>query len=785
MADYLVTTDFKAHDLVSPALKAMSASNDRFARHTQRTFKDVFKGSFLGTLGAQALTRGVSVIHSGVTEVVDEYKDFDTQINAAAVKFGGIEYGSEKFKELGAVAREVGRTTKFTAGDSAGALEEMAGAGIEVVNAMKLLAPMANFAAAAKMNLAEGVEAAGGALNAFAMNSKDATIQTKNLETISDVLAKTDASTRASVHGLSETVSWAAGRFTGAGQSLQTFSAIAGGLADVMIDGSVAGTVMRNMIKGLTSIGPKGKAAIKELGLTIKGDIVDQKGNLNNVIDILAKMEEPFAKLGTAQKAQVLTDIFGERAVSGVTALLNKGISSVKELESTLYVAQGASKKMGDQLNQSLTFRIMALQNALLEKGFQIFEKFLTNGRGGIEDMITAIDKWDIDPIADALSEVAKGLTFAVNHIDDIIRLGKAFVFVKGAMMAIDAVKWIGQLRGAMAGMSAASSFFMPLSKAFTARSDIPMVNPMAGGSTILPGMGMPVAPVKSQYTGRYDNWGKALPTTIKSPKVTLEGALNATFSLAAAAYIGKQIGDAIRENWVEPDIEKAFKNREKLDTEIINVGHQIRTGQISTEEAQKQIEKQKEALKENVGFWDMGIGTLATFFGGGESPVEAMMRQAADIKKQEKALQGLKIKEGAEQLFTPNFPTESWDMPVNQGLEDYKNKIKNNMEQLEKIRNEDIRKYNIEEAWGGHIGKGTEALDAFEERQRSINSLYDEYAKQLEKLNEATREAAVSAGVAQVSIEVSGEGAERVKTSTKSTGPRAPKVDVSRAGAN
>jgi len=767
MADYIVTTDFRAKDMVSPQLRHMEAQTKRFAKTTQTSLGQIFKGSFLGVMGANLVTSGLARVRAGVGGVIDDYMELDQMLNAAAVKFGGIDYGSKEFKELGAIAREVGRTTKFQSQDAASGLEALAAGGFKSVEAMKLLPSAANFAAAAKMNLAQGTEVAVAALRAFAMASEDAEIQARNLNKISDVLAATDAATAATMEGLSETVAWAASRFTAAGQSVETFGAIAGGLANVKVVGSMAGTVMRRLVAELTDIGPKGKKAFHQLGMSIKGDIVDEQGNLNNLIDIFAKMEAPLKRMGTAKRSKIIQDIFGERGAA-VIALINNGVASVKQLEAELQAAGGTSKRMGDQLNQSLTFRIMALQNALQEKGFQVFEKFLVDGRGGIEEMIKAINKWDVSGIAEGLRDIGSGVKWLIDHRGEIVRLGIAFGTIKAALALRGFAAGLPGAFGALAGGGAGLRTPLGAILAGAAPSiAMPMLGAGAGAGAIAPSPAMPI------YTGRYDNWGKG-PIDIKqASKITMSGIANVAFAAGTAGIIGYQIGDAIRSAYIDPAIEKSFKMREELDTKLLNLAHQIATGKIGEAEGRKGIEESKRMLEESTSFWSLFSGFGAQLFGGAESPMKDFFRQAQEIRKAETAV-STKIRMPE---MTSMYPMEPWE--IDDAVKGYRSHLEKNLADLEKAHDKENMKYRSGWAMSG------DALYNHGVKIKEIDTQYDSYLKTLEKLNELTLEQTKAGGVANVKIEISGEGASRVTTTTKTSGPRAPNVDVSQAGAN
>jgi len=481
--------------------------------------------------------------------------------------------------------------------------------------------------------------------------------------------------------------------------------------------------------------------------------------------------------MGTATRSKVLQDLFGERAAGGVVALINGGIASVKQLEAELQNSAGTAKTMGDQLNQSLTFRIMALQNAMQEKGFQVFEGFLTDGKGGLEEMIKAINDFDVKPIVEGLRAVGSGIKWLIDHRSDILRVGIALGTIKGALMLRGGIQSLGALPGMISGMSLGSM-------------GLPLMQMMRGGGAPMPqlpmftgGGGAAPAPVMPTYRGRHDNWG--MPTAVNSVgKFSIASAANVVFAAGTAAVVGYQIGDWIRSTFIDPAIAESFKMREELDTSLLNLAHQIKTGNIGSADAEKQIKQQEEMLGKSTNFASMFFGNMVSFFTGEESPQEAFFRQYKELQKSKGSLTPLKLKEEAAaneaNRQTSMYGYEPWDMNIStKAMDEYKGKLQNALSQLEAAREKENNKF--QRGWMG----GANALEKHENTIRDIDSLYERYLKNLEDVNKATLDSARNGGTANIHIEVSGDGAAKVTTTTKTSGPRAPKVDVNRAGAN
>jgi TP901 family phage tail tape measure protein len=630
--DYGVRTVFTAKNNLSPEMNRMGRDVDRFGRRAKAEFKSlgqVIKGSFVGNVMANAVSSGFGMMRRGIEGVATDFIALDKGLNESAVKFGGIDYGSEKFKELSAVARQVGTTTKFSAIDAAGGLEALAAAGFAADNALRILPTVANFAAAAKMDLASATQVAGEALNSFGMNAKDAATQTSNLARISDVMAESDRMSNASMQGLAETVSYGASAFTNAGQSLETFGAVAASLADSAKHGSMAGTIMRGMMDSLTSRTPKAEKALRRLGLSIKGDVIDKSGNLLNVVDILKKMEEPLSKLGTAERAKAITDIFDVRAGAGVMSMINSGIDKTIEYQRRLEETSGTAERSGKQLTTSLGARIELLQNAFTEKGFQVFDQLLTGGTGKIDDMIAAVQRFDVKPIASGIKTIADAIGTIASHTGALKALGTTFLAYKGAVMVGGGLEWLRQFRGVVGGLGGggAGGVLSSAGMSYGALGLNPArMTPMPNGKLLIaPGTGVPIIPLSETKA-----------------KITGSQIANGFVGIVQSAGIGIAIGTAISETLsnsakdLEGDRNNLIRGFDALGMEVAGM-----SGMTPEQRAQlrNRIEGSTSGLENE---WVGGTGnltwsgmgkTLGALFTGSDTP-EEILEKANNRKK-------------------------------------------------------------------------------------------------------------------------------------------------------
>jgi TP901 family phage tail tape measure protein len=373
---FSVESVFKAVDRVSAPVSRMQNRIQKFTRTTRngvdrasRSFKNLgrdIKGAAL--VGAASLASLIAVM----MPVVNTTAQFEQSIVNAAAKFPGLvkngKVAEDQLIKLENVARKVGGTTEFTASQSAEALNFLAMAGFSAEQAIAALPKVVDLATASQTDLATASDIATDSLGAFNLATKDPVQNSKNLQRIIDVMAKTTVTANTNMEQLMESVKQGAPVFTSAGQSLETYMALVGEMANAGIKASDSVTTMKNIITRLT--GPVGKAAkiLKRLGVDTK----DADGNMRDVVDILEDLDKGLSGLGSADRAAAIKEIFGKIPLAGVNVLLGAGTDKLRKYRRELEMASGASAEMAKVMRNTLHGRLNAL-----DRDWETFRIFL------------------------------------------------------------------------------------------------------------------------------------------------------------------------------------------------------------------------------------------------------------------------------------------------------------------------------------------------------------------------------------------------------------------------
>lgn len=241
---------------------------------------------------------------------------------------------ADEMKLLRKTAEEAGATSRYSAVEAAGALENLAKAGLSAKDAIGTLPAVLSLAAAGDVELAVSAEYITKAVNGLGLSFTDAA-------RVSDVLAKGANATNTSVAGLAQALSYAAPLANTLGLSLEQTVAIIGKFADAGIDASRAGTALNAIMAQFSDPASKFRTELAAAGITT----VD----FNTALHQLAK-DGPGAERAIAA--------VGTEAGPALRALLNQGIGKLDELTVSLNDAQGSAaataKVMQDNLKESV-----------------------------------------------------------------------------------------------------------------------------------------------------------------------------------------------------------------------------------------------------------------------------------------------------------------------------------------------------------------------------------------------------------------------------------------------
>jgi TP901 family phage tail tape measure protein len=376
----------KATQRANRAFKVMSSSTSNL-RKGLNNMGNGFKSA--GTKMTAGLT--LPVVGFGVS-VIRTAAQFEESMNSVAAKSGATGKTLEKLKMR---AREMGANTAFSAKEAADSMAFLAQAGWDTKQIYTAIPAVLNLAAASGASLAEAGDIASNIMGAF-------NIEAEKAGNVADILAKTTASANVDMIQLAEAMKDAAPVAQKYGASLEETSALIGKLGDAGIQGSKAGTTLKNMFLRLSA---PTKSIANRLGQLGVKTFNKTTGEMRSMTDILADMDKAFKlkNIKGAERLTILNEVFGQRAIAGAGVLLDQagkigkdGVNNIARFTGALENSGGAAKNMADTMMKGLPGALKTLQSKFMEFQLAIMDPKtgLSQAFGDIVNSISGLLTW-------------------------------------------------------------------------------------------------------------------------------------------------------------------------------------------------------------------------------------------------------------------------------------------------------------------------------------------------------------------------------------------------------
>ena len=271
-----------------------------------------------------------------------------------------------EFEDLSNQAKELGKTTMFSATQSANAMSELASAGFTTTEIMSAMPGLLDLAASGNIGLAEAANIASSTLRGFGLEASQSSH-------VSDVLAEAAARTNAGVTDMGMAMGYIAPVASAMGVSIEETAAAVGLLSNAGIQGSKAGTVLRSALSSLAKPSKEASELMANLGF----NAYDANGKMIPLNKVIANLQKSMSGLTDEQKQNALVTIFGQEALSGMLALIASGPDELNNLTNGFENCDGAAKGMADTMQNNLQGKVTQFKSALEGAGIAIGENLL------------------------------------------------------------------------------------------------------------------------------------------------------------------------------------------------------------------------------------------------------------------------------------------------------------------------------------------------------------------------------------------------------------------------
>lgn len=305
-----------------------------------------------GAIAAAGIADAVHAIADAYKECVGVAGNFEQAMSAVeAIADSSVS----EMSALTSEAKELGATTKFTAQQSANAMEYMAMAGWDAQEMLGGMSGVINLAAAAGEDLAQVSDIVTDNLSAFGLKASDTAH-------FADVLAAAAANSNTNISIMGETFKSSSSVAGALGYSIEDVAVMVGLMANNAVKGSRAGTALRNIFNGLLG------------GITLTarafGDLdysaVNYDGSMKGLMETVKDLRGYFGQMTEAEKVNNAQNIAGMRGYNGLLAILNATDEDFQSLYQSVTNCTGAAQRMAsvklDNLNGDITLMDSAME---------------------------------------------------------------------------------------------------------------------------------------------------------------------------------------------------------------------------------------------------------------------------------------------------------------------------------------------------------------------------------------------------------------------------------------
>lgn len=502
----------------------------------------------LGVAVGNAMTKVAGKVGEIGTAAIKVGMTFEAEMSKVSAISGAT---GDELSSLTDKAKEMGAKTKFSATESAQAMEYMAMAGWKTTDMLNGIEGIMNLAAASGENLATTSDIVTDALTAFGLSAQDSTH-------FADVLAAASSNANTNVSMMGETFKYVAPVAGALGFSVEDCGVAIGLMANSGIKAGQAGTSLRQMLSRLTKPTKEVQTAMDTLGLSL----TDSEGNVKSLDTVMADLRNGFSGLSKAEQTQIATSLAGQEAMSGLLAIVNASDEDFNKLKNSIYNADGVAAEMAATMQDNLAGQITILKSGLEGLGISIYES--------VEVPLKNLASVGVKAISDLNEAYASGgFVGFINEIGNKVPMLKSFTDAiagfaeKTKGMSTDELMNLGKLTGVLVG--AVPAFSLIGKSAGTFSDILGGLGDVTGGAITaigkFPGGLKNAKGAITGFGGSLKNLGSSIvgPFQVLTPK--LNSVIGKTFSFLPtkiSGYVGK-IGPAVAGKF--PKITSAFQD--------------------------------------------------------------------------------------------------------------------------------------------------------------------------------------------------------------------------------
>lgn len=357
MADRTIVVRLRAEvaDLKAKMAEAAKSTEDFGKRAGSAIEKN---SAHITTLSNQAGLLGVAMVAAAAV-AVKAFADFDQSMSNVQA---ATRESAENMALLRDASLEAGARTVFSATEAAGAVEELAKAGISTADILGgALDGALDLAAAGGLGVAEAAGIAAVSMQQFGLEGDQAAH-------VADLLAAGAGKAMGDVTDFGAALAQAGLVANSTGLSIEETTAGLAAFASAGLIGSDAGTSFKAMLQRLTPQSGEAKAEMDRLGISA----YDASGEFIGLAEFSGQLQTALRDLTPEQRNAALATIFGSDAVRAANVLYTEGEQGIRDWTAAVddqgYAAETAALRM-DNLKGDIEQLGGAIETALIGLG--------------------------------------------------------------------------------------------------------------------------------------------------------------------------------------------------------------------------------------------------------------------------------------------------------------------------------------------------------------------------------------------------------------------------------
>jgi len=384
--------DFKAAQDSAKAMERelgrLEAAQRSMAGQEAAAYRESAQMAAKRTQAAADVGKGVAaagaVVAAGMVTAVKAFADFDEAMSSVKSSTGAPIAELDKLRQA---AIDAGSNTKYSATEAAGAINELAKAGVSTGDILNGgLAGALNLAAAGQIDVADAAETAASAMTQF--NLKGAAVPH-----IADLLAAGANKAQGSVDDLGQALAQSGLVASQMGLSVDETIGTLSAFASAGLLGSDAGTSFKTMLLALANPSSKAAQTMSDLGIAA----YDAQGNFVGVAGVAEQLKTKLSGLSQEQRDSALATIFGSDAIRAAAILYKDGAQGINDWVSAVD-DQGIAAKTAATNMDNLKGDVEQLKGSLETL-------LITLGGGQIGDWARQGTK-DVDGMVDSFNQL-------------------------------------------------------------------------------------------------------------------------------------------------------------------------------------------------------------------------------------------------------------------------------------------------------------------------------------------------------------------------------------------